>query len=134
MVTDKTENSSKFYEYIAKANADNLTTKTILTESILSTLSRKDGKIIIPVKIFSQSGIIRETYTTNQGKYTLDKVTRKLEINESLPEIAKDGFDVTAVRATNFEKSTIINYTNGYMANQGIGSRSWVFRNFKWNF
>ena len=111
--------TSTYYEY----NKDGTQ-----TETILKVYERKnlEGNVIkfIPVKIFAQSGIIRETYTTNQGEFTLEKV----KTGEELPEIAKKYSEVVIITATN---EILDNPTTGYtnpltpeLNNQGIGSRS----------
>ncbi len=115
MITNEDYNST-YYEY----NKDGAR-----TENILHVYERKnlDGNMIkfIPIKIFAQSGIIRETYTTNQGEFTLSKV----KTGDLLPEIAKNYDDVRVVIATNETETDVINYTNlltPELPNQGIGS------------
>ena len=92
----------------------------------LKVLEKQNGEKFIPTKIFAQSGVIRATYTTNQGSYTLDKVTRELEEGESLPQIAKEIDDVIIVKATNeILNNPKTGYTNpltSELPNQGIGS------------
>ena len=98
------------------------------TTTKLNVYEKKDlgGKTVkfIPTKIFAQSGIIRATYTTNQGVYTLSKVKTR----EELPEIAKNYDEVVAVKATNeISNNPTTGYTNSLtpeLPNQGIGSRS----------
>ena len=108
-----------YYEY--EKDGTQTTTK-------LNVYEKKDlgGKTVkfIPTKIFAQSGIIRATYTTNQGVYTLSKVKTR----EELPEIAKNYDEVVAVKATNeISNNPTTGYTNSLtpeLPNQGIGSRS----------
>ena len=114
--------TTTYYEY----NKDGSQTTTIL-----NIYERKDinGNTIkfIPAKIFAQSGTIRETYTTNQGQFTIDKITRKLSAEEKLPEIAKCLDDVKIIKATDESSTTVTGYTNPLtpeLKNQGIGSRS----------
>ncbi len=93
---------------------------TIISEKKLEVITKQNNQKIIPAKIFAQSGAIRETYTTNQGIFTLSKV----KIEGELPAIAKSFAEVKLVKATNREEIPTTNYSNGYMINQGIGSRS----------
>lgn len=92
----------------------------------LAILKKQNGEKFIPTKIFAQSGIIRATYTTNQGKYTLDKVKRQLSIGEKLPDIAKSNSEVVVVKATDeISNNSTTGYTNPLtpkLPNQGIGS------------
>ena len=103
-----------YYEY----NKDG----TINTNSKLKKVIRKDNKIIIPAKIFAQSGIIRETYTRNCGNFDFSK----METTLTKPSIATKWSEVVKVLATT-EKSNnaVTGYTNPdgkCLANQGIGS------------
>ena len=114
-----------YYEY----NKDGTQTTTELNVYEKDDLNGKKVKFI-PTKIFAQSGIIRETYTTNQGAYTLAKV----KTGEILPKIAENYNEVVCIKATN---EILDNPTTGYtnpltpeLKNQGIGSRSGVFRSF----
>ena len=123
MVTDGTETTNIFYEYECNLNADGKTSKTIKnSDKTLSTLTKKDGNITIPLKIFAQTGLVRETYTTNQGMYTLNRVTRNLLNGEVLPGTASDVSLLQVIRATDAKDIETTNYDNGYMHNQGIGS------------
>ncbi len=121
MVTDG-DYASVIYEYEENGTQD--------TSKILKVYERKDldGSIkqFIPSKIFAQSGVIRATYTTNQGEYTLDKVKRQLSNDEKLPDIAKSRSEVVVVKATNkISNNPTTGYTNPLtpeLPNQGIGS------------
>ena len=118
MITNGDYNSA-YYEY----NKDG----TQINENKLNVVTKKNGNKIIPTKIFAQSGVIRATYTSNQGKYTLDKVTRKLDVGEVLPNIAKSYSECELVKATNETETAVTGYTNPLtpeLKNQGIGSRS----------
>lgn len=102
-----------------------------LTENDLSILTRQDGKKSIPAYIFCQSGKIRETWTTNHSKWTLSKVESELLSDEPIyqtQEAAKK------VKATSQKEAKTTDYNNGYVENQGIGSRSRLFRGIKWRF
>ena len=114
--------TTTYYEY----DKDGVQTNTVLNIYERKNLNGNTIKFI-PTKIFSQSGIIRKTYTTNQGEFTLSKVIRKLNENEKLPDIAKKASEVVAVLATEETKTAVTGYTNPLtpeLKNQGIGSRS----------
>ncbi len=104
---------TKYYEY----NKDG--TKT---NQILNVITKQNGEKFIPCKIFAQTGICRATYTTNQGQFSLKKITRTLTNGETLPAVTNSYESLTAVRATDEKNIAITNYTNGYKPNQGIGS------------
>ena len=104
---------SKYYEYDKDGNQ--------IMENKLTVLEKQNGEKFIPTKIFAQSGVIRATYTTNQGKYMLSKV----KTGDLLPEIAKNYNEVKVVIATKETKTDVTNYTNPLttnLPNQGIGS------------
>lgn len=89
-----------------------------LTNNLLNVITKKNGEKFIPCKIFSQTGIIRETYTTNQGQFSLNKVKTGI----SLPSVANSYDSVVRIKATNEITTEVTGYNNGYMLNQGIGS------------
>ncbi len=116
MITNGDYNSD-YYEYDKDGNQ--------IMENKLTVLEKQNGDEFIPTKIFAQSGIIRATYTTNQGRFTLSKVTRQLEEGENLPEIANSRDTLKSVKATNETINITLNYNNPLtpeLPNQGIGS------------
>ena len=126
------EQSTPFYEYNCTINEDNKTSETKASEKELNAIIREDGKEIIPSKIFAQSGIIRETYTTNTSEYELKKVQ-----TGEVYQVNTNGSDVLCVIATYAKSITTLQYSNPLtpdFPNQGIGSRSWISRIRKWNF
>lgn len=120
-----------YYEYDKDGNK----TGTVLHVYERNDLNGKKVKFI-PTKIFAQSGGIRKTYTTNQSKFTLDKVTRELNLGEKLPSIAQNYDDVLVIVATNETDTPTTGYTNPEtleLENQGIGSGARIFGSLKWN-
>ena len=123
LATDESEETGVYPDYSLTRNADNVTTVTEkIEDSSLDKLTRLDNKVIIPLKIFAQSGTIRETYTTNQSNFTLARITRTLPTGETLPSVATDWDKVVLIRATDRIINATTGYSNGYCLNQGIGS------------
>lgn len=100
--------TTSYYEY----NKDGT-----ITSNKLNAITKKNGDIFIPTKIFAQSGVIRETYTSNQGPLGLSKV--KTGVTHS---IATTYWEVKSILATQEKSNIVTGYSNGYMVNQGIGS------------
>ena len=70
---------------------------------------------IIPAKIFAQTGVIRATYDTNQHMSDEEATSRGVT-----PCTGVNG--VRSVQMTPQITTDVINYSNGFMLNQGIGS------------
>lgn len=94
--------STKFYEY----NLDG----TKIT-NILEVLTKKDGTKFIQTKIFAQTGVIRETYTTNLNTSEISKIQ-----TGSIPNLATGVGDAANVLATDRTNTETTIY------GQGIGS------------
>ena len=115
--------TTTYYEY----NKDGTQTTTKLKVYERDDLNGKKIKFI-PAKIFAQSGVIRATYRSNQGETDLSKVQVGTK-----PAIANSYFELQNVLATKETKTDVTEYTNSLtpeLKNQGIGSRSWIFRSF----
>lgn len=119
MLTETIDSLTQIKEYNLVLNEDGKTTKTIESTNALEYCTRYDGTKFIPAKIFAQSGCIRETYTCNQGNFTLGKVEEGLE----KPSIANNYLEIKLVLATKRRDNIkTTEYSNGYLMNQGIGS------------
>ena len=119
--------TTTYYEY----NKDGTQTTTKLKVYERDDLNGKKIKFI-PAKIFAQSGVIRATYRSNQGATDLSKVQVGTK-----PAIATSYYELQNVLATEETETAVTGYTNPLtpeLKNQGIGSRSWILRNFKRNF
>ena len=109
-----------YYEY----NEDGSITNKVLKVCEKPSIKNENGinqivnRKFIPSKIFAQSGVIRATYTTNSGDWTLSKV----KTGVALPNKANNYSELTLITATNRVNTAVTGYTNGYMENQGIGS------------
>ena len=95
------------------------------TETVAQVLTKLNDSKFIPTKIFAQDGIIRATYKTNQAMTREE--CEKYGVSYVEQEKAKES-QTQNVKIT--EETT----TPTTIYGQGIGSRSWVFRSFKWNF
>ncbi len=97
------------------------------TSEVLPKITKPNGLEIIPSIIFAQNGIIRKTYTTNQSNWTLSKI---LDCNRDI-QVATCFNEVRFVDASSEKHIDKIEYSNGYMPNQGIGSRSSAILNLQ---
>ena len=107
MITDGNYENIKYYDEKGESVGENL-----------AAIQKKNGEKFIPSKIFAQSGILRATYTSNMGAFSLSKV----KTGEKVPEICKSYETFKVLKATEESKTTCSGYTNGYIDNQGIGS------------
>ena len=120
--TNVENQDTPFYEYNCIINGDNQTSETKVSEKVINTVLREDGKEIIPTKIFAQSGIIRETYSSNGSEYELSRIKTGGQYSVCTTES-----DVTCIIATYVKSIAASQYSNPLtpdLPNQGIGSRS----------
>ena len=105
------------------------------TTNLLSPITRKDGKIIIPAKIFAQDGILRNVYKLNSwwnnrenyNKEFFEKILgntlNKEEVEAASMATTKEELNVILIRKEQqCESGGYVNSLNPNLSNQGIGS------------
>ena len=105
--------STTYYDY-AEDGAQMASTVNVIT--------RKDGKQMIPLKIFAQAGVIRTTYTTNSNEDELKKIvggTTETHLAGTNTNLLSQ---IKCLVATPRKTQTPIPYNSDYANNQGIGS------------
>lgn len=108
MITNS-DYTTEYYSYTKDGN---------ITNTKLSIMTKLNGEQFVPLTIFAQLGIIRETYTTNSTQAELDKITVGNTKYTPISTVS----DAMSILATNETTTPVTGYSNGYMLNQGIGS------------
>ncbi len=98
------------------------------TESVkkgeMNLILRCDGAQLYPCFIFAQSGIIRETYATNQNEIELSKI----KVQDSTVTLTEHEYDAENFLATFAEKTTVTNYSNRGFRKSRYRIWCWLFR------